>query len=157
MKAQWWEKYLSKSSLIKHTSSWYDKLIVLWTLNRQAKNFLRIPDNYIRDKVKVLLDLSNYTLNEELECATGVDTSHLPAKKSFFALKAEVAKLDITKLVPTNLKDLKTNVDDLGIGKLKTVPTDLKKLNDVVSKEVVKNTKSTTLNTKVNNFDKRVL
>ena len=33
----WWEKYLSKRSLIKHTCSWRDKHIVLWTLNRQAK------------------------------------------------------------------------------------------------------------------------
>ena len=40
--ARWWEKYLSKRSLIKHTCSWRDKLIVLWTLNRQAKIFLRI-------------------------------------------------------------------------------------------------------------------
>ena len=27
--AQWWEKYLSKRSPLKHTSSWHDKLIVL--------------------------------------------------------------------------------------------------------------------------------
>ena len=40
-RAWWWEKYLSKRSLIKHTCSWRDKLIVLWTLNREAKIFLR--------------------------------------------------------------------------------------------------------------------
>ena len=28
--------YISKRSLIKHTCSWRDKLIVLWTLNRKA-------------------------------------------------------------------------------------------------------------------------
>ena len=39
--ARWWDKYLSKRSLIKHTCSWRDRLIVLWTLNRQAKIFLR--------------------------------------------------------------------------------------------------------------------
>ena len=27
--AQWWEKYLSKRSPIKHTCSWHDKLIIL--------------------------------------------------------------------------------------------------------------------------------
>ena len=32
---------LLKRSLIKHTCSWRDKLIVLWKLNRQAKIFLR--------------------------------------------------------------------------------------------------------------------
>ena len=36
--ALWSEKYLSKRSLIKHTCSWSDKLIVLWTLNTHAKN-----------------------------------------------------------------------------------------------------------------------
>ena len=40
--ARWWEKYLSKRNFIKHTCSWRDKLIVLWTLNRQAKIFLRM-------------------------------------------------------------------------------------------------------------------
>ena len=88
--------------------------------------------------------MPNYTINKEFECAAGVDKSDLPAKKIFFALKAEVDKLEITKLVPTSLNDLKTNLDDLVIGKLKTVPTDLKKSNDVVSKEVVKNTKFNT-------------
>ena len=36
--AWWLEKYFSKRSLIKHTCSWRDKLIVSWTLNRQVKN-----------------------------------------------------------------------------------------------------------------------
>ena len=42
--------------------------------------------------------------------------------------------------VPTGLNNLKTKLDDLGVDELKTVPVDLKKLNDVVSKEVVKKT-----------------
>ena len=40
--AWWLEKYFSKRSLIKHTCSWRDKLIVSWTLNRQVKMFLHI-------------------------------------------------------------------------------------------------------------------
>ena len=40
-KKKWWEKYLSKLSLIKHTCSPRDKLIVLWILNSWAKIFLR--------------------------------------------------------------------------------------------------------------------
>ena len=32
-----WEKYLSKRSLIKHTCSRFDKLIMLWTLNRSSR------------------------------------------------------------------------------------------------------------------------
>ena len=42
-------------------------------------------------------------------------------------LKAEVGKLDINKLVPATLNNLKTKVDDLDVGKLQTVPVDLKK------------------------------
>ena len=32
------------------------------------------PDSHIRDKVKVVSDLSNYATQKELEHATGVDT-----------------------------------------------------------------------------------
>ena len=35
---------------------------------------------------------------KQLQCATGIDTSDLAAKKDFIALKAEVDKLDINKL-----------------------------------------------------------
>ena len=37
-------------------------------------------DSYIRDKVKVVLDLSNYATKKELEHATGVDTYDLAAE-----------------------------------------------------------------------------
>ena len=82
---------------------------------------------------------------------------HLAVKKDFVALKAEVDKLDINKLVnvPTTLNNLKTKIDDLAVGKLKTVSVGLKKLWDVVSKEVVKNTKFNKLNTKVNELAKK--
>ena len=36
-------------------------------------------DSHIRDKVKVVLDLSNCTTKKELDHATGVDTSDLAA------------------------------------------------------------------------------
>ena len=92
------------------------------------------PNSHIRDKVKAVLELSNY-----------VDTSNLAAKRDFIALKAEVDKLDIIKVVnvPTSLDNLKTKVDDLDVGKLKTVPVDLKKLSDAVDNEVVKKQNST--------------
>ena len=38
-------------------------------------------DSHITDKVKVLLDLSNYFTKKELEHTTGIDTSGLAAKK----------------------------------------------------------------------------
>ena len=37
-------------------------------------------DRHIRDKVKLVLDLSNYETTKEVEHVTGVDTSHLAAK-----------------------------------------------------------------------------
>ena len=43
-------------------------------------------DSDVRDKVKVVLDLSNYATKKELEQAAGVD---------IIALKAEVDKLKI--------------------------------------------------------------
>ena len=38
------------------------------------------PDSHIRDKAKVVLDLSNYATKKELEHAKSVDTSNLAAK-----------------------------------------------------------------------------
>ena len=111
--------------------------------------------SHIRDKVKVVLDLTSYATEKELENATGIDTSDLAAKKDFISLKAEVDKLDINKLtnVPTSLNNLKTKVNDLVVRKLKTVPIDLKKLSDVLDNEVVKNRKLNTLETKVNSLE----
>ena len=46
---------------------------------------------------------------------------------------------------PTSFNDWKTKVEDLDVGKLKTVPVDLKKLNDVVDNKVIENAKFNTL------------
>ena len=40
-------------------------------------------ENHIRDKVKAVLDLSNYETKKELDHDTGVDTSDLAAEKIF--------------------------------------------------------------------------
>ena len=42
----------------------------------------REPDNHIKDKVKVVLHLTNYAIKNQLEHATGVYTSNLAAKKN---------------------------------------------------------------------------
>ena len=42
-----------------------------------------------------------------------------------------------------SLNILKTNVDNLDVGKLKTVPIDMKKVSDVVDNDAVENKKST--------------
>ena len=55
-------------------------------------------DIRIRDIAKVLLDLSNYTTQKELKDAKS-STPNLACEKVFIALKVEVDKLDIYKLV----------------------------------------------------------
>ena len=69
-------------------------------------------------------------------------------------MKAEVDKLNINKLVNAriSLNSVNAKVDDLDVGKLKTVPIDLKKLSDIWSKEAVKKTRFNKLNTKENNL-----
>ena len=49
----------------------------------------------ITDKVKVILDLSNYATKKELDNAIEFDASSLGAKRDFVTLKAQVDKLDI--------------------------------------------------------------
>ena len=80
------------------------------------------PDSHITNIVKVVLELSNYATKKDLEHAASVGTSDLVAKNLFIDKKANVDKLSIAKLVDvsTSLNNLKTKVDDLDIGKLKT-------------------------------------
>ena len=56
------------------------------------------------------------------------------------ALKAE----KVTK-VPISLNNLKRKVNYVDVGKLKTIPVDVKQLSDVVDNEVVLNSKFSTL------------
>ena len=69
---------------------------------------------------KVELDLSNYATKTALRNVTHVDVSSFASK--------------------TNLACLKTEVDQIEVEKLKTVPVDLAKLSNVVKNDVVKNT-----------------
>ena len=73
-------------------------------------------------------------------------------------MKAEVDKLSINKLpnVLTSLDNLKTKVGNSDVGKLKTVPVDLKIWNDVLDDEVVKNNKFNILKAKINTLEKKI-
>ena len=73
-------------------------------------------------------------------------------------MKAEFDKLYIKKLtnVSTSVNNLKTEVDKLDVGKLKTFPVDLEKINDVADNEVDENTKFNALRRKVNNLEKKI-
>ena len=72
------------------------------------------------NNVKVELDLTNYATKTDLKNITHVDVSSFANK--------------------TNLAALKTEVDKIDADKLKTAPTDLAKLSNVVKNEVVKKT-----------------
>ena len=56
--------------------------------------------------------------------------------------------------VPTSLNDLKTQVNDLDVAKLRTVPVYLKKVCDLVDNVVAKNTKFDKLKTKADSYKK---
>ena len=53
----------------------------------------------------------------------------------------------------SNLPRLKAGIDKIDVDKLKTVPTDLSKLSNLVNNEVVKKTVYDELVAKVNNVD----
>ena len=103
------------------------------------------PACHIKFKINAVLNFliqsTIYVTKKELDHATGVDTSDLAAKNYFIAFKAKVDKLDINKPVniPRSLYNVKAKVCGIDIGNSRTVPVDLKKLNDAVNNEVVKN------------------
>ena len=83
--------------------------------------------------INVKVYLSNYATKADIKNITHVDTSS-------FVLK-------------TNLANLKSEIDQLDVDKLKPVPTDLSKLSDVVKNDVVKKTDYNNLVTKVDNIN----
>ena len=84
--------------------------------------------------VKVELDLPNYAAKAELKNETDVDTSKFSKKVNLASLKSNVDKL---KNLPSNLSNWKSKVDELDFDKLLPIPTDLKKLSDIVKLDVV--------------------
>ena len=83
--------------------------------------------------IKVELDLSNYATETDLKTVTHVNVSSFASK--------------------TNLASLKTEVDKIDAGKLKTVPVDWAKLSNVAKNDFVKKTEYNTLKTKVDSID----
>ena len=83
--------------------------------------------------INVKVDLSNYATKADIKNISHVHTSS-------FALK-------------TNLANLKTEVDKLGIDKLVPVPTDLSKLSNLVKHNVVKKVVYDKLVAKVNGIN----
>ena len=84
--------------------------------------------NCSKNKIKVELDLSNYTAKSDLKSATGVDKSKFVKKIDLASLKLEVNKLDTGKSekVPSGLRNLKSKLDKLDVDMLQSVRNDLK-------------------------------
>ena len=85
------------------------------------------------NNVKVELDLTNYATKTDLKNITHVDVSSFASK--------------------TNLAALKTEVDKIDVDKLKTTPTDLDRLSNLVKNDVVK---KTDYNTKVTSIEAQI-
>ena len=97
------------------------------------------PYGRSKNEIEVELDFSNYATKSDLRDATGVATSDFAKKAGLANLKPDVDELDIDKLknVPSGLDSLKSKVDKLDVDKLKPVPVDLQKLSHVVDNDVV--------------------
>ena len=85
------------------------------------------------NNIKVELDLTNYATKTNLKNITHVDVSSFASK--------------------TNLAALETEVDKIDVDKLKTTPTDLDKLSNLVKNDVVK---KTDYNTKVTSIEAQI-
>ena len=105
--------------------------------------------------MKVELSLSNYTTKSDLKNATGVDPPQFAKKVDLPDLKSDVNELNIDKLknVPSHLSNLKSKIDKSDVDKLVHVPADLGKLSDVVKNDVVK---KDAYNAKIKNIEDKV-
>ena len=85
------------------------------------------------NNIEVELDLANYATKDDIKNITHVDVSSCATKTNLAALKSEVDKIDVDKL--------------------KTTPTDLAKLSNVVKNDLVK---KTDYNTKVTSIENQI-
>ena len=59
-------------------------------LTKLPWNYYPSPDTHGRDKVRVVLDLTNYSTRKEFNSVIGTDTSNLASERYLIAWKAEV-------------------------------------------------------------------
>ena len=104
--------------------------------------------------VKVELDLSNYATKANLKNATGADTSDFAIKTDWANFTSDVEKLGIDKLknIPSNLSNLKSKVDKLDVDIFVPFPVDLSKLSDAVKNVVKKDV----YNAKIKNIEDKI-
>ena len=89
------------------------------TLHKMTQYFPK-PYETFGGNINVKVHLSNYATKADVKNITHVDTSGFPLKTNLANLKTEVDKVGIDKLksLPNSLSNLKTEVDILDIDKL---------------------------------------
>ena len=100
------------------------------------------------------LDLSNPPIKTDLKNVTGIDTLSFAKKVDLSNLKSHIDNLGIDKLknIPTNLNFLKSKVDKLDVDRLVPPPGDLSKLSDVVKMML----KKYVFNTRIKNIEDKI-
>ena len=114
------------------------KLLVVFMIKNYKRLYYKMSTYYPPYKsssqnIKVELDLANYAIKDDVKNITHVDVSNFASK--------------------TNLAALKTEIDKIGIDKLKTAPVDLAKLTNAVENDLVK---KTNYNTKVTSTESQI-
>ena len=106
--------------------------------------------------MKVELDLSSYATKADLKHVTSADASEFSKTFDEASLKSDVDKLGINKLknVPINLSNFKSKVDKLDVDKLVPVSVDLSKLSDAVKSDVIE---KDVCNAQIKNIEYKIL
>ena len=117
-------------------NSWIDKK----KCSTKQSQYFPKPYEPFGGEISVKVGLSNYATKTDLKNATGIHTSSFPKRVDLVSLKSNVDKLDVGKLKTDSddLRNLKSKVNELDIGKLETTPVDLSKLTNVAKNDVVK-------------------
>ena len=104
---------LSGKVMIIHLTVGFIKDILLYKMSNFAE-----PYNRTKSKIRFKLDLYNYTKKYDIKNTKGVDTSKFAEE--------------------IGLANLKSDIDELDIDKLKTTPFDSSKLSEEVNNEAFK-------------------
>ena len=91
--------------------------------------------SHIKNKIKPESDLSNYETKSDIEKETAIDRSKFAKKDDLASLETDVDKLGIGKLkvAPDNLNKSESKVNKTDVDELKMFQLTLKKLSDIVN------------------------
>ena len=87
LKINSWTYKIKDLNVEKVIGSFYEKKLLK---NALQMSYYLEPDSHFTEKVKVVLELSNYATKIELDHAKGVDTSNLAAKKILLLWKLKL-------------------------------------------------------------------